>query len=68
MTSYEKRENKRRAKVRAGVEHALGCLETAIGGKRLRFIGIYRASIQLGLQKLLANMHRFVFLESATTR
>ena len=68
LTSYKKRENKRRAKVRARVEHVFGSLETAIGGKRLRCIGIDRASIQIGLQNLLYNMHRFMYLEGATTR
>ena len=68
LTSYKKRENKRRAKVRARVEHVFGSLETAMGGKRLRCIGIDRASIQIGLQNLLYNMHRFVYLEGVTTR
>jgi len=72
LTSCQKRENKRRAKVRDRVEHVFGSLETAIGGKRLRCIGIDRASIQIGLQNLLsnvplANLHRFVYLEGVTT-
>ena len=53
LTSYQMRENKRRAKVRARVEHVFGTLETAIGGKRMRCIGRQRASIQIGLQNLL---------------
>ena len=68
LTSHKKRENKRHAKVRAREEHVFSSLETAIGGKRLRCIGIDRASIQIGLQNLLYNMHRFVYLEGATTR
>jgi len=73
LTSYQKRENKCLAKVRARVEHVFGSLETAIGGKRLRCIGIDRASIQIGMQNLLynvslSNLHRCVFLEGATTR
>ena len=73
LTSYKTHENKRRAKVRARVEHVFRSLDTAIGGKRLRCIGIDRASIQIGLQNLLsnvplANLHRFVYLEGATNR
>ena len=67
LTSYQARENKRRAKVRARVEHVFGTLETAIGGKQMRCIGIDRASIQIGLQNLLYNMHRLLFLEGAST-
>ena len=72
LTSYQKRENKRHAKVRARVEHVFGTLETAIGGKRMRCIGRQRASIQIGLQNLLynvslSNLHRLMYLESAST-
>ena len=67
LTSYQKRENKRRANVRARVEHMFGTLETAIGGKRMRSIGRQRASIQIGLQNLLYNMHRLMYLESSAT-
>ena len=68
LTSYQARENKRRSKVRARVEHVFGALETAIGGKRMRCIGIDRASVQIGLQNLLYNMHRLMFLERAAAR
>ena len=65
LTSYQKRENKRRAKVRARVEHVFGALETAVGGKRMRCIGGERASIQIGLQNLIYNMCRLTYLEGA---
>ena len=52
LTSYQTRENKRRAKVRARVKHVFDTLETAIGGKRMRCIGRQHASIQIGLQNL----------------
>lgn len=67
LTLYQKHENKRRAKVRARVEHVFGNLKTAIGGKRVRCIGLGRASIQIGLQNLLYNMYRMVTLECDAT-
>ena len=66
LTSYQKRENKRRTKVRVQVEHVFGTLETTIGSKRLRCTGRQRASIQTGLQNLLFNLHRLMYLERAS--
>ena len=67
LTSEQQRENKARAKVRARVEHIFGSMETAIGGKRLRCIGIRRASVQIGLKNLLYNMDRFIYLKRVSS-
>ncbi len=60
LTAYQRRENRRRAKVR--VEHVLASCQNELGGKFIRTIGLDRASVQIGLQNLLYNMHRLVFL------
>ena len=65
MSAYKKRENKKHSKVRARVEHVFGSLENKMGGKRIRTIGIVRASAQTGMQNLLYNMFRMKYLVEA---
>ncbi len=60
LTVYQRRENRRRAKVR--VEHVFASCQNELGGKFIRTIGLDRASVQMGLQNLPYNMHRLVFL------
>ena len=62
LSSYKRRENKRRAPVRVRVEHVFGSQQNEIGGKRVRSIGLARASIQVGMQNLMYNMQRLVSL------
>ncbi len=62
LTAYQHRENRRRAKVRVRVEHVFASCQNELGGKFIRTIGLDRASVQMGLQNLLYNKHRLVFL------
>ena len=63
LTQYKKRENKKRAKVRARVEHIFGSCQNELGGKFVRTIGLDHASVQVGLQVVLYNMCRLVSLK-----
>lgn len=65
LTRYQTRENKKRSKVRARVEHVFGSMQNELGGKAIRTIGMPRATIQIGLKNLLYNMHRFTYLAGA---
>lgn len=65
LTRYQARENKKRSKVRARVEHIFGSMQNEMGGKGIRTIGMRRATIQIGLKNLLYNMYRFTYLENA---
>ena len=65
LTSYQKRENRTRAKTRARVEHVFGSMQNELGGKFVRTIGFDRATTQVGLTNLLYNMHRYLYLEGA---
>jgi IS5 family transposase len=55
--------NRRKSKVRARIEHVFGAQENAPGGRTVRTIGVVRARIKIGLQNLIYNMRRLVFLE-----
>ena len=66
LTSYQKRENRTRAKTRARVEHVFGSMQNELGGKFVRTIGFGRAATQVGLTNLLYNMHRYLYLEGAS--
>ena len=65
LSTYQRRENKRRSKVRARVEHIFGSMQNELGGKMVRTIGLEHAAVQVGLKNLLYNMHRFCYLEQA---
>lgn len=67
LTSYQRRENKKRSPVRVRVEHIFGSMVNELGGKRVRSIGLERASIQVGMQNLLYNMCRFETLQRLAT-
>ena len=64
LSDEQKAANRERSKTRAKVEHVFGSWVTAGGGKLLRTIGIDRAKTNLGLQNLVYNLKRLVFLET----
>ena len=64
LSDEQKATNRERSKTRAKVEHVFGSWVTEGGGKLLRTIGMARAKTNLGLQNLVYNLKRFVFLET----
>ena len=62
LSKHKKQVNKRRASVRARVEHIFGHQENSMGGTLVRTIGMARAKTKIGLKNLAYNMQRFVFL------
>jgi hypothetical protein len=55
--------NRERSQTRAKVEHVFGSWVITGSGKLLRTIGMARAQTHLGLQNLVSNFKRLVFLE-----
>ena len=64
LSDEQKAANRERSKTRAKVEHVFGSWVTESGGKLLRTIGLDRAKTNLGLQNLVYNLKRLVFLET----
>ena len=64
LSDEQKATNRERSKTRAQVEHVFGSWVSHSGGKLLRTIGIARAKTNLGLQNLVYNFKRLVFLKS----
>jgi len=62
LTAREKQRNRRRARIRARVEHVFGHHVTAMGGKLIRTIGRVRARAKIGLKNLTYNFQRFLVL------
>ena len=59
--------NRKKSKVRARIEHVFGAQENAPGGRIVRTIGAVRARAKIGLQNLVYNVRRLVFLERMAT-
>ena len=59
--------NRKKSKVRARIEHVFGAQENAPGGRIVRTIGAVRARAKIGLQNLVYNVRRLVFLERIAT-
>ena len=55
-------ENRERSKVRATVEHVFAHQE-AMGGKRVRTVGLARARIKIGMMNLVYNLRRLAWLQ-----
>lgn len=64
LSDEQQAANRERSQTRAKVEHVFGSWVTAGGGKLLRTISIDRAKTNLGLQNLVYNLKRLVFLET----
>ena len=63
MTARSRQANRKRSKVRAAVEHVFAQHE-AMGGKRVRTIGLSRARIKVGMMKLVYNLRRLAWLQA----
>jgi transposase, IS5 family len=63
LTAAQTTANRRKSKVRARIEHVFGAEENAPGGRLVRTVGMVRATIKIGLQNLVYNIRRLVFLE-----
>lgn len=66
LTDEQKKENRKKSKVRARGEHVFGYITTVMRGILLRCIGIERAHGGITLMNLVYNMARFRFLLSRT--
>ena len=64
LTGRQKQKNRTRSRTRARVEHVFGRLVNEMGGKRLRSIGLKRATATLGLTNLAYNLKRLVMWET----
>lgn len=62
LTIGQKASNRRRARIRARVEHVFGHHVMAMGGKLIRTIGRVRARAKIGLKNLTYNFQRFLIL------
>jgi IS5 family transposase len=60
LTARQKLINRRRARIRARVEHVFGHHVMAMGGKLIRTIGRVRARAKIGLKNLTYNFQRFL--------
>ena len=63
LTEAQSNANRRKSNVRARIEHVFGAQENAPGGRLVRTVGMVRATIKIGLQNLVYNIRRLVFLE-----
>jgi IS5 family transposase len=63
LSARSRQANRKRSKVRAAVEHVFAQHE-AMGGKRVRTIGLARARIKVGMMNLVYNLRRLAWLKS----
>lgn len=62
LTEKQIKDNTKKSKIRARVEHIFGHMETKMRGTDIKTIGIDRAAAQVGLKNLAYNISRAVFL------
>ncbi|MDR4485584.1 MAG: IS5 family transposase [Nitrospirales bacterium] len=68
LTERQKHGNRRRARIRARVEHVFGHQVTAMGGNLIRTVGLVRARLKIGLKNLTYNFQRFLLLSAPPKR
>ena len=68
LTVQQKGHNQRRSRIRARVEHVFGHQVTAMGGKRIRTIGLVRARLKIGMKNLTYNFQRLLILSAPPRR
>ena len=61
LTDEQKASNRIKSKTRARVEHVFGA-QHAMGGHRVRTIGLARATVKIGMMNLVYNMRRVLQL------
>lgn len=65
LGKFQKTLNKRRARIRARVEHVFGAMSQSMGAYLIRCIGKVRATARIGLNNLTYNMRRYCYLAGA---
>jgi IS5 family transposase len=65
LTERQKRQNTKKSKIRARIEHIFGFMTTTMKGMMIRCIGRARAAFTIGLMNLVYNMCRYEFLMRA---
>ena len=63
LSARSREANRKRSKVRAAVEHVFA-RQQAMGGKRVRTIGLVRARVKVGMMNLVYNLCRLVWLKA----
>jgi IS5 family transposase len=66
LSEVQERVNKKRAKIRAVIEHIFAFQENSLGGKFIRTIGLIRAWAKIGMMNLAYNLRRYAYLEKQT--
>jgi IS5 family transposase len=66
LTKTAKRENRKRSKIRARVEHVFGAVKKKMVDITVRSIGLPRAAFTIGIRNILYNMQRLSYLESTS--
>ena len=59
LTEEEKKENKKKSKVRSSIERVFGFMEQSMQGLRIRSVGILRATGIIGLINITYNICRY---------
>jgi transposase, IS5 family len=62
LSQYQKKQNNRKSKVRARVEHVFGAIHMKLSDVRIRSRGLIRATFGIGMRNLAYNMCRSDFL------
>ena len=66
LTEYQKKRNRQKSKIRARVEHVFGFAYQNLNGQSFfRYIGLDRIASSIGLQNIVYNLFRAVFLIEA---
>jgi transposase, IS5 family len=63
LSEYQKKQNNRKSKIRARVEHVFGAFKMKMGDIRVRTIGRIRATFVIGMRNITYNMCRYDFLK-----
>lgn len=66
VSACQQRANRKRSRVRSRVEHVFAA-QQAMGGKRVRTIGMARARVKVAMMNIVHNLRRWCWLETATT-
>jgi transposase, IS5 family len=65
LNDYQKRQNRRKSKIRARVEHVFGAVRMQMSDIRIRNIGRIRATFVIGMRNLIYNIRRWDYLRRA---
>jgi IS5 family transposase len=62
LTEEQKKNNRKKSKIRVRVEHVFGFIENSMHGSFIRSIGMIRAEFNIGMMNLTYNIFRSLFL------